>query len=140
MFYHYGDRHAGMCLKFRTGDFLAGVERVNYGEDYPVVDFFDDSNHEEQFEKIFLTKYKGWEYEHEWRYIAANLDLESTQRLRDYSPELLSGVIFGYKMSQDDRDRAIDLLNKRASKVDLFEAKLDRNHYLLDIVPYVSSK
>ncbi|SIO67979.1 Protein of unknown function [Burkholderia sp. GAS332] len=140
MFYHYGDRHSGMCLKFRIGDFLAGVERVKYGENYPVVEFFDDLDHEEQFEKIFLTKYKSWEYEHEWRYVAANLDLENPQRLRDYPAELLSGVTFGYKMPQDDRDYAVDLLCKRGSKVELFEAKLDRNHYLLDIVPYEPGK
>ncbi|MGF6968133.1 hypothetical protein OKW43_005161 [Paraburkholderia sp. WC7.3g] len=136
MFYHYGDKHVGMCLKFRTDGFLRGVEPVMYSENYPVVAFFDDSNHEEQFERIFLTKYKSWEYEHEWRYVEANLDHENPQRLRNYPPELLSGVIFGYKMPQADRDYAADLLRNRASRVELLEARLDRNHYLLDIVPY----
>ncbi|WP_155836786.1 DUF2971 domain-containing protein [Paraburkholderia mimosarum] len=135
MFYHYGDKHAGMCLKFRTDGLLAGVEPVTYSENYPAVEFFDDSNHERQFEKIFLTKYKSWEYEHEWRYVDAHLG-EHPQRLRDYPPELLSGVIFGYKMPQEDRDRAVDLLRRRPSRVELFEARLDRNHYQLDIVPY----
>jgi hypothetical protein len=136
MFYHYGAKHAGMCLKFRVGGLLTGVLPVKYSENYPVVEYFDDSDLDEQYKNIFLTKYKSWEYEHEWRLVNTELEVSNPQRLSDYASELLCGVIFDYKMPQEDQHYAVDLLSRRASQVELFEARLNRNHYLLDIVPY----
>ncbi|MGX7004877.1 DUF2971 domain-containing protein [Caballeronia sp. KNU42] len=133
MFYHYGDQHRGMCLKFRSIDFFAHAEPVRYSMDYPVVDFFDDEDLQEQFTKIFFTKYQGWSYEHEWRVV--DFDQDPARRLRNYSSELLEGVIFGYQMPQVDRARAIELLQQRRHPVKLFTAKVNEAHYLLDIVP-----
>lgn len=131
MFYHYGDGHKGMCLKFRTLDFFEHAEPVQYGLDYPVVDYFDDKDNLRQFERIFLTKYRGWGYEHEWRVI--NFQQDQAQRLTSYPVQLLEGVIFGYLMSQEDRDYAMRLLQQRGSPVTLHEAKVSDEHYLLDI-------
>lgn len=133
MFYHYGDKHHGMCLKFRSNDFFTHADAVQYGMDYPVVEFFDDEDNQGQFEKIFLTKYQGWSYEHEWRIV--DFEQDPALRLRTYPSELLEGVIFGYKMPQEDRDRAIYLLRQRGHPVKLYEAKVNEAHYLLDIVP-----
>ncbi|WP_321964982.1 DUF2971 domain-containing protein [Paraburkholderia sp. J7] len=131
MFYHYAAGHTGMCLKFRSLDFFAFAEPVQYGMDYPVVDFFDDTDKQSQFERIFLTKYQGWEYEHEWRVI--NFRKDPAKRLTAYPIELLEGVIFGRLMSPEDRDYATNLLKQRGSPVTLYEAKLNDRHFLLDI-------
>jgi hypothetical protein len=132
MFYHYGDDHKGMCLKFRTRSFFQYAESVQYGMEYPVVEFFDSSDNDAQYEKIFLTKYDGWRYEHEFRVV--NTSQHPDQRLTEYPVELLEGVIFGYLMPQADRDYAISLLEQRGSPVTLYEAKISREQYLLDIV------
>jgi Protein of unknown function (DUF2971) len=131
MFNHYGDGHRGMCLKFRSLNFFAHAEPVQYGMDYPVVNYFDDANKVKQFGKIFLAKYLGWKYEQEWRIV--NFEQDPTQRLTSYPTELLEGVIFGYLMPQHDRDYATDLLRRRGGNVMLYEAKVNDRHYLLDI-------
>jgi hypothetical protein len=133
MFYHYGDKHRGMCLKFRSGAFFEHAEPVEYSADFPVIDFFDERDHEAQFKRIFLTKYDGWKYEREHRVV--NFTQDPDGRLTDYPSELLEGVIFGYLMPQEDRDYATELLKQRGSPVTLYEATLGREQYLLDIVP-----
>ncbi|TDN62327.1 DUF2971 domain-containing protein [Paraburkholderia sp. BL10I2N1] len=132
MFYHYGDKHKGMCLKFRTLDFFEHANPVDYRAMYPVVNYFDSTDNEAQYGTIFLTKYEGWEYEHEYRIV--NFDQHRSPRLTSYPPELLEGVIFGYLMPQEDRDYARGLLEKRGTPVTLYEAKIGREQYLMDIV------
>jgi hypothetical protein len=131
MFYHYADRHKGMCLMFRADAFFKRAEPVQYGADYPVVDFFDDSDNPAQFEKIFLKKYEGWKYEREHRVI--NFNQNKFSRLTSYPIELLEGVIFGYLMPQQDRDYATSLIKQRGSAVNIYEAKVSNEHYLMDI-------
>jgi hypothetical protein len=63
-----------------------------------------------------------------------NTSQHPDQRLTEYPVELLEGVIFGYLMPQADRDYAISLLEQRGSPVTLYEAKISREQYLLDIV------
>jgi len=138
MFYRYGDKHLGMVLKFKCEGFLENVEKVAYGEELPVVDFFDNSNNAAQFEKTFTKKFIDWQYEKEWRYIEYNEVDSPIVRSRAYPPELLEGVIFGYLMPQADRDYAVNLLRTRGYAVALYEAKLNAERSLLDIVPYVS--
>lgn len=133
MFYHYAAGHTGMCLKFRSLDLFAHAQPVQYSLDYPIVEFFDDTDNEKQYERIFLTKYRGWKYEREWRVI--NFYQDASARLTPYPIGLLEGVIFGYLMPPEDRDYAIGLLRKRGNPVMLYEAKLSNRHYLLDVTP-----
>src|SRR5579872_5356518 len=50
MFAQYADQHQGICLRFQTraDSFLVGAEPVEYSENCPRVEFFDDSDHQEQ--------------------------------------------------------------------------------------------
>ncbi|WP_148654561.1 DUF2971 domain-containing protein [Paraburkholderia caribensis] len=133
MYYHYADKHKGMCLKFKALDFFQHAELVEYSSTYPVVDYFDSSNNEQQFRKIFLTKYEGWRYEHEYRVV--NFHQNPKERSAKYPRILLEGVIFGYLMPNADRDYAKGLLEQRGSLVTLYEAKVSSERYLMDIVP-----
>lgn len=131
MFYHYGDKHRGMCLQFRTADYFSYAEPVQYSEEYPSIQYFDSSANEKQFEQIFLTKYSGWKYEHEQRVI--NFEQHKTPRLCEYPPKLLEGVIFGYLMPEEDRLQVVRLLEQRGHTVQIYVAEVSRDHYLLDI-------
>ena len=84
MWSHYAAKHSGICLEFRQLALqIPGVPRivpfpVTYSDDYPVIDFFevepfiggsDDiaiAKQKEMVERIYLTKAKDWQYEHEW--------------------------------------------------------------------------
>ena len=50
-----------------------------------------DKDHEKLAEIIFLTKYKGWEYEAEWR-IIRHPEGAGSER---FDPKCLSGIILG---------------------------------------------
>jgi hypothetical protein len=133
MFLHYGYRHEGICLRFRVGagSFFESAEEVLYGDEYPVVDFFDDANKDEQFTHIFLTKYRGWQYEMEWRVV----DWINGVGLHAYPAELLTGVIFAMNCSADDQRRVREWVYARGHAVQLYRATPHRDNYQMQLVP-----
>ena len=72
MWSHYADKHRGMCLGFDVPQTLA--EKVFYKEERVIIknieqleqgrDLFADEN---LINRLRRTKYKGWEYEDEYR-------------------------------------------------------------------------
>ncbi|MFM0441095.1 hypothetical protein PQQ84_31935 [Paraburkholderia strydomiana] len=66
--------------------------------------------------------------------VIEDFDRHRSPRLTSYPPELLEGVIFGYLMPQEDRLYAKGLLEKRGTPVTIYEAKIGREQYLMDIV------
>ncbi|MDH6147388.1 MULTISPECIES: DUF2971 domain-containing protein [Paraburkholderia] len=137
MFYHYGDGHRGMCLQFRTdGHFFDKARQVEYSGEYPVIDYLSvPKGDSSTWERLYLTKYSGWSYEHEWRIITPR----HQRGLMPYPESLFEGVIFGYLTSDADKEYVIRLLEKRRrptpSSVKVYQAQLSRSHYLLDIIP-----
>jgi hypothetical protein len=127
MYYHYCENHTGICLRFkpREDSFFWHAEPVGYGNEYPEVEFFDDSDLPGQFESIFLRKYSGWAYENEWRVI----DYINGPGVRPYPPALLTGVIFGMKTTGADKDRVRDCLEKRGQHVELLQAMPQERNY-----------
>ena len=99
MWSHYGSGHSGFCLKFEATantPFFGNAQKVRYSENFPNVDFFNMPI-DEQVNLVFLTKFLGWSYEEEWRII----DNHTGPGLKKYPLELLTGVIFGIKMTQE---------------------------------------
>jgi hypothetical protein len=101
MWAHYSDSHYGVCLGFDVPDIREPIP-MQYDPDRlkllldPTkrLGGFDES----LIKKILTTKFKDWEYEHEWR-VFGNLDerdSESGLYLVDFGPELvLREVIVG---------------------------------------------
>lgn len=104
MWSHYSDCHAGICLAF---DFEATAppHRVVYSDVRPQLHFADvrekdrdEARFEEAVIKTMTTKALDWAYEKEWRCIDFGGRGE-----RSMSHDMLTGIIFGCRTSDEDR-------------------------------------
>ena len=131
MWSHYGRDHTGYCLEFEATDhtpFFGAAQQVRYSEDFPVVDFFNTPN-EEQVNLIFLTKFSGWAYEEEWRII----NHDNGTGLREYSPHLLTSVIFGLKMRPEQKALIREWVGRRGHDVAFYEAQQSERKFTIEI-------
>jgi hypothetical protein len=134
MFAHYGDSHCGCCLEFDCckDPFLKYVAKVTYQSDYPALNYFRlHGNDSEMSKRLFLTKASQWNYEKEWRV----LRYKTPAGTYDFSPECLTGIIFGTEMSDADKKKVYGWVAKRAKPVKFFQAEVSRTSFALNINP-----
>lgn len=132
MWSHYAADHCGYCLRFEATDhtpFFGTAQRVGYSEDFPVVDFYN-TPHDKQVDLIFLTKHQGWDYEREWRII----DHDSGPGLYEYPSEILTEIIFGIRMPDEDKSKIRSWAGKRGSPVKFYQAIQDQRRFAIDLV------
>jgi len=97
MWSYYAGKHTGICLIYDLNKFSDICFPVNYSQDYPIHDCYEDLN-----KKGFSTKSKHWEHEEEWR-------LVSKEKGKVVIPmEWLKGIIFGCMTTKNDKE---DILN-----------------------------
>ncbi|TKB66966.1 MAG: DUF2971 domain-containing protein [Nitrospira sp.] len=131
MWSHYADQHRGYCLEFEATDhtyMFGDAHPVSYSDDYPSVEFYTVPS-SEQVHLSFLSKYRGWSYEQEWRVI----DTRNGFGLRSYPPELLRGVIFGLRMPDSDKTRIREWMKQRGHSVKFYECRQDDRRFQIDI-------
>lgn len=131
MWSHYAQNHAGYCLEFEATDatpVFGEAQKVTYSNDYPRVDFFTTPP-EDQVDRIFLTKFADWGYEHEWRIVDHNVGPGS----HAYQPELLTGVIFGMRMPDADKARILDWVTQRGTPVKLYQASRSEDAFRVNV-------
>jgi hypothetical protein len=135
MWAHYSDAHRGLCLEFDTskeGTLFWQVFKVQYQDDYPEVNMINIGEIEE-FRKTLLTKSRHWEYEKEWRILKT--DQEGGPGFYPFSPELLTGVICGALMSDNDKDLLKDWIRAYPTTIKLYQAELNERKYQIDVRP-----
>jgi hypothetical protein len=133
MWGHYAQSHTGLCIEFRRAEFLDYVLKVKYVEDYPTLKFFEAIEDMESpkgvrrvVDHMFLSKAQDWQYENEWRLlsfpptllhpfraVAAHPAVPHTllvggRGLRDFPPNLITGVILGCRMTDEDKAEVRD--------------------------------
>jgi hypothetical protein len=131
MWSHYAQEHRGYCLEFEATDHtpvFGEAQPVLYSDDYPIIEFFE-TPHEKRVDLVFLTNYTGWAYEEEWRII----DVHNGSGLRTYPTELLKGVIFGLRMSANDKDRVREWVARRGHPVRFLQAVQDGRNFSIEI-------
>lgn len=131
MWSHYGSGHSGFCLKFEATantPFFGNAQKVRYSESFPNIDFFNTPI-DEQVNLVFLTKFLGWSYEEEWRII----DNATGPGLKEYPSELLTGVIFGIKMSRENKNKIRDWINRSGRDVIFYQAELNEKKFAIEI-------
>lgn len=140
MWSHYADSHKGLCLEFsRAPGFILEYARpIEYPEndDFPYIDYWISSTNEQlnEISKIVLTKSRHWDYEKEWRIILPSpTNIENYKgHFFTYPNEMLSGVVFGYRMNENERQTIINILSKHS--VDYYEIKPVKNKFLLEVL------
>jgi hypothetical protein len=135
MWSHYADEHKGYCLAFSESGLCSHFDQysdVTYQDTYPELAFQDSSPEaqltEAQVKAFVLTKYSGWSYEDEVRF----LSWDSGASLREYPPQHLRAVILGARMDATSREKVRDWLAKRASQPLLYEARLSTSRFALE--------
>lgn len=124
---HYASGHSGICLQFRVvvdPAFFAPAVPVTYTRDLPLPHLLGD-NRDERAQQLLLTKAEDWAYEREWRILQPDRGPGS----RSFPSELLAAIIFGVKMSKDDRETVIKWVAQRSTPLPVYKAALDTTKY-----------
>ena len=137
MWSHYADSHRGTCLEFGLGgyksmeyvDFFARAHKVRYQKGVPRFEFYRPQDAAEQVAATVLTKANHWEYEKEWRIV----DLDPGPGLHNIPEGIISGVILGLQMPDDQRERVRHVIAECKSDVPIYEARRHEGAYALDI-------
>jgi DUF2971 family protein len=101
MWAHYADKHKGLCLEFDGSancNFFGYAQEVKY-QDFAPVPFPLGGDGSQAMERVILTKSKHWTYEQEYRIFGP----ETAGQKVEYPVELLTGIIFGCMMGENDR-------------------------------------
>jgi Protein of unknown function (DUF2971) len=134
MWSHYADEHKGYCFVFSESGLCSHFGEysdVTYQDAYPELAPQDSSEGqvtEAQLKAFVLTKYSGWSYEDEVRFLC----WDSGAGLREYPPQHLRAVVLGARMDAPSREKVRDWLAKRASKPLLYEARLSTSRFALE--------
>jgi hypothetical protein len=114
MWSHYADRHMGFCLEFDRGiDPFNRAERVIYSRYYGIVPALlllqkrNDPEFQEKAQVVWsdkITKSTCWKYEREWRIF------DKPGKSCPYDKVALTGVYFGYRMSEEDKKTICKIL------------------------------
>jgi hypothetical protein len=127
MFAHYGHSHAGYCLEYRNGQdrLFSWVRQVQYEEEYPRVDVFEDPD--AAVTTGMRTKAKCWDYESEWRVFM------KPPGVYQCPEHLLTGIIFGCNIVAEERERLIAMNSKRKLPAKLYQTTPKPDQFGLDI-------
>lgn len=146
MWAHYADYHKGICLGFEKNMELIADENENknkiitipkaviYRKKRPKVDFFrineiNDSSETNQITQALYTKSKEWKYEDEYRCVSMNYIGQVS-----YNPYNLKEIILGCKMTDPKKNEVRKLVQKMQHPPKIYEARLKKYDYGLEII------
>ncbi len=132
MWSHYSEGHRGLCLEFDTTkdyNLFDQALKGSYDDRYPSIDILN-IRYPDEYRKALLTKSKHWEYEQEWRILKPG-----GPGKHFFPAELLTGVIFGALISAKDKNQLLDWVKNYPIKLTLYQAKINREKYQLNIEP-----
>jgi hypothetical protein len=130
MWAHYADAHRGICLKFDVEEdarFFSPSKLVKYHVDYPVYDYL--AERDEFVSKLFFTKSRDWEYEGEVRV------LKNRKGNYEFKSSALKEVIFGCKISEEDKNTLTKILRVHYPACELRQARQSNHSFSLDFEP-----
>lgn len=146
MWSYYAQNHAGIVLRFRNrtaGIRLKQARKVRYVDQVPPL--FDDETLSDMLagygdleenkilQNLVWTKSSHWEHEQEWRAYLPRGELYEAWEDIPFDAEELNGVIFGARMTADEKTAIIGLIDANYPHVGLFQSMLLRDRYALDI-------
>jgi hypothetical protein len=129
MWSYYANGHSGICIELEMlQSFFRMVQPISYAEERPLVGMRDHKVR--QMEDNLLTKSSMWQHECEWRIF----DIKNGPGYRPFAPTLLTGVIFGARISPEDESRVRGWIAEGKSDPKLYRAVVRPKKYGLDIV------
>jgi Protein of unknown function (DUF2971) len=136
MWSHYAEKHKGICLGFEVDE--GNVFKIDYRAErlrlhelgISSLDDLDQSG----MSKILSTKYKGWEYEQEYRLFSDLKDGDAVNELYffEYTDKfMLKEIVLGFKSSVPT-NKLTKLLGNRSKIVDCFKSRLDHSEFMIN--------
>ncbi len=135
---HYADSHRGFCLIFDAdNEVFGGAIGVVYQDEYPTLDVTEVDDEKIVKETVSL-KFTDWEYEDEFRLVSAEPSFPDALPVQNnkwtFPSEMLIGVIFGLRTSDQDRQVIMDLCEGRPNSFMYKKAILHDDRFVLKIV------
>jgi hypothetical protein len=152
---HYSNKHYGICLEFdmnRWKEMPVHLARVEYKMERPLISpkdlsdasasslpgssfGFDATVREPNLlKKMAFVKHEDWKYEKEWRIVCRFRD-PSDRYLEFPRNSVLTGIIFGLRTSDSDRQRITEAIEGADTRIIIYEAKEDDAHFKVRIEP-----
>ena len=135
---HYADSHKGFCLIFDVDNDLFGdAIKVVYQNEYPTLDVTEEDDYE-ILKCSALVKFSDWKYEEEFRLVSAEPNFPHALPVRNnkltFPPEMLLGVIFGYKISDLNHQLIENMCKDRPGDFYYKKAILNDDKFVLKII------
>ena len=133
MWARYGDGHRGLCLEFRHLVDLfqplaySAFQQVHYCKQLPHLPFLA-CDELESLKADLLTKSLDWQDEHECRLIDT-----AGSGARNFTPQGLSGVIFGCRTPEADRRIVREWIAAAKATTKLYECVIKDGEYAIEI-------
>jgi len=144
MWSHYGDKHSGVCVEFKTDIGLFQLaNKVLYRKALPVYNLRGESR--EEYARMYLTKADFWDYESEYRLIAMNVGSENrvdalrgyesdhdlmsfagrtqTHGIHQISSSLIASITFGCTCPPDTVRKVIESATKHGLRIPFYQAE-----------------
>lgn len=150
MYTHYSDNHTGVCLEYSLKALSTQfeiIDQLNYEIERPIIRFIDGfkMGEKEYSKRFLLTKSKPWEYEKEHRIIAfpvltdegklldSVIPVSSEHRIIKLQPKTLTGLILGYKISDEQEALLIDKIRAEHLDVNIYKARPSKLDFKMEI-------
>ena len=140
MWSHYANSHQGIVIGFNRHhkyfsqnknihDFEGLLKIVKYQYKKPKIYLMEDR-------EFLFTKSNHWKYENEYRVIRK---LENLIKMGDiyvdkFPKDLISSVTFGLKISEEYKQKILDILGKTNMNIKIFDTKINSEEYKLDFI------
>lgn len=136
MWAHYAASHTGLAYVFRQGrDSDFGAMPVRYQEQLRTVSL----SRRDEVPMVALTKGVDWRYEKEWRLVES----KHGGNWKVLGEEVLCGVLFGAKCSQNDMEFILDLIGRRADAglppIAVYRARINEEKFKLEFSQLVQN-
>lgn len=143
MWAHYGDAHRGFCVGLDVEALEPWMERhnslegreirlaeVTYAEEMPYLNPGEIARHDLIFTTV-STKAHAWSYEREYRLLGLGLSNEALE----LDQGIISEVIAGHAISEENLELLIEALKARGDALPLYRARTKDHRFALELYP-----
>ena len=105
----YSDKHRGICLQFDCNYFFANSIQVNYKAEIPAMSIAEILKNQAtgSLQLMTTTKAECWAYQKEVR-----IFMEQGNKNYNYDPKALTGLYFGVKTPDSDKELVFSILGR----------------------------
>lgn len=143
MWAHYANDHKGVVLQLNCieeiDNMLCAAVPVKYQDAPPALATLDEyvEGHfigkslgpQDVWDKLFYTKQTKWSYEREWRVVLMGEGKGENFADMKFDPRELGGIMFGSRISEDDRREISGIIQQGYKHTKLWQATLDPKSY-----------